>query len=50
MAAVYMKRYEMVGYLLEMGSNKDIKTKDGKTVYDFARETDDRRILDLLGL
>jgi ankyrin repeat protein len=48
MIAVYMKRYEMVEYLLKMGSDKDIKTKDGQTVYDFARQVNDRRINELL--
>jgi ankyrin repeat protein len=50
MIAVYMKRYETVDYLLKMGSNKDIKNKDGLTVYDFARQINDRRINRLLGL
>ena len=50
MIAVYMKRYETIDYLLKMGAEKDIETKDGSTVYDFARQINDKKINKLLGL
>ncbi|MBN2158484.1 MAG: ankyrin repeat domain-containing protein [Spirochaetes bacterium] len=48
--AVLRNNHEAVGLLLKKKAKRDIKSIDGKTAVDFARETGDRRMRELFGI